>query len=72
MDAQRDVVVVSGAAGSQSGGRGLKQNDDILKLGEDVGNVRDFIAKLKQQKPADRRTITVWRNQSEKELVLNR
>ncbi len=75
MDSIRGVLVLQVEADSDAARMGLKQNDLILRLGTEtadaaIGNVKDFLQRLREHPKGEPMAITVWRNQAEKKTVV--
>jgi len=70
MEAIRGVLVVRVGPDSKAARIGLQETDVILALDGQPGNVKELLERFGQRRKGDRCTITVWRQQSEKKLVV--
>ena len=56
---------------SRAARMGLKANDVVLEVDGPIGNVKEFLDRFKRRPEGGRHVVTLWRNQSEKKLIVD-
>jgi len=72
LDAIRGALVLQVQPRSEAARMGLKENDVILGLDGEVGNVKDLLEKFGRHPAEEPCVITIWRNQAEGKLTVRR